>query len=93
MPLVAPGGLGGTDPQETARHICTYAFINFRGYLEDDGSPVPNTIQNRLELYSSLYISESIKTRLIELNFKATRGEVNQAPSGTVGSPSAQGEA
>lgn len=40
-----------TDPG-IIRRICERLFVGFRGYVEADGTPVEDTVDTRVELYS-----------------------------------------
>lgn len=74
MPDLAMARLIGSAPERIARDICTNAFIDFRGYT-DDGNPVENTLENRLEFYSLPPCRDAINTQLELTNIRVLTGE------------------
>jgi hypothetical protein len=59
----------------TDRVACDKVFVNFKNYFEDDGEVVPNTLENRLQLYGVMHIKEAIKAELINTHHKVVTGE------------------
>lgn len=62
MPDLMTAKLLGITNERLERDLCTNAFIGFEGYNDDDGMPVENSLESRLELYS----------------FPAARARINQ---------------
>lgn len=57
--------------------ICQSVFVNFRGYTDDDGKPVENTITARLELIDVSACFYSIQTRVVEVQNELAEGEAD----------------
>ncbi len=74
MPDLTTQKLLGVNSDGIARDICTNAFINFKGW-EEDGEPVPNTLDNRLEMYSFPAIRKAVQNALEVRNFEVVTGE------------------
>jgi hypothetical protein len=67
-------GLGNDSTR--AREICTRAFVNFRGFTEDDGTEVPNTIENRLWLWWNCPLVEAaVIAELLKVDERIREGE------------------
>jgi len=75
MPDLTTAKLLGINNDHIAREICTNAFINFKGYESEDGKPVPNTLDNRLELYGFPVVRKAIQNALEVRNFEVVAGE------------------
>ena len=74
MPDLTTAKLLGVENTVISRDICTNAFLNFRGW-EDDGKPIPNTFDNRLELYSFPIVKRAIQQSLEVRNLEVVAGE------------------
>jgi len=80
MPDLTTAKLLGVNSDHIAREICTNAFINFRGYIDDDGkTPVENTLDNRLELYGFPVVRKAIQNALEVRNYETVVGEGSAA--------------
>jgi len=81
MPDLTTQKLLGVNTENIARDICTNAFIDFRGksWLADDGSKIPNTLENRLEIYSFHTLRRNIQGALELRNMEAVTGESSAA--------------
>lgn len=75
MPDLTTAKLLGVNNSHIAKEICTNAFINFRGYINEDGSEVPNDLDARLELYSFPQVRKELQSLLEVRNFEAVAGE------------------
>ena len=78
MPDLTTQKLLGVNNEVITRDICTNAFLNFRGW-EEDGKPVPNTLDNRLEMYSFPAIRKAIQNALEVRNLEVVMGESSAA--------------
>jgi hypothetical protein len=67
----------GLTPDQHARIVCRDVFIEFRGYVDDDGKAVPNDSDARLELWAMFPISTAIRGEIIQLQTDAFVGEGN----------------
>lgn len=56
------------------RRVCEKFFVNFRGY-EEDGKPVPNTLDARLELFGYNPVRGRIVSKMHEINEAVEKGE------------------
>ena len=63
-PLLSVIWSGADDA--SMRLFCKDAFIAFRGYTEDDGAPIANTIEERISLFRVMPVRRSIITTLQE---------------------------
>ncbi len=81
MPDLTTQKLLGMNSDSMARDICTKAFINFKGWVDEPteehpkGKPVANTLDNRLEMYSFPAIRKAIQNALEVRNFEVVTGE------------------
>ena len=64
----------GAD-EASQRTFCTDAFIGFRGYTEEDGKPVADTVENRMDLFGVMPVRRKIVTSLQELAEIQAEGE------------------
>lgn len=78
MPDMTMARVLGTTPDRLARDLCTNSFINFRGW-EEDGSPIENTLDNRIELYSFPGLRAAINNALEAANADVLEGEGSAA--------------
>jgi len=74
MPDLSTAQLIGTTSKSLTTDLCTNAFVDFRGYVED-GNPVPNTLENRVEFYGFPAARAAINNQLQSLNVKVLEGE------------------
>lgn len=73
------GITGATDPKLKAARICRFAFTDFRGFTEDDGTAIPNTVENRIALYMLPQIAIPIDNEIMRLSGEAIQGEDDAA--------------
>lgn len=59
--------------------ICQKAFTNFEGYTEDDGTPVRNSLQSRLELFDVQIVRNEVASGLRESQESIEQGEDSAA--------------
>ena len=76
-PLLLSGHMELTE--ELKRRVCTRVFTELKGYTEDDGSPVENTIDARIEVYGSMLAFNAINNAVFEVNGEAAEGEADAA--------------
>ena len=56
--------------------ICRHCFVDFRGFDEDDGTPVENTVEARVQLFQEYGpISNALLEAVNEFNEQVTLGE------------------
>ena len=67
------------DPVLEMQRVCRRVFVDFRGYQEDDGKDVRNTLEARTELWRWSPVRDAIKNRLFELSQQALEGEGDAA--------------
>ena len=62
-----------SDPER----FCTNAFVNFRGFTEDDGRPIANTLDERVKLFTQTgnTIRRAIILKLTEAGEIQAEGE------------------
>ena len=72
---VFDGAANAQDPMVKTRRVCQRVFIGFEGYTEDDGKPVENTVEARMELYGVPPIRSFIDNLVLETNLEAVAGE------------------
>ncbi len=60
---------------QVVTRICQRLFVDFRGYLEDDGSPVRNDLDARLELFNVGPVGAAITSKAREMNEAVAKGE------------------
>ncbi len=76
MPDFTTSKLLGVENVVISREICTNAFIDFRGYVDDDGNEIDGkNIDNRLELYSFPIVKRAIQQSLEVRNLEVVAGE------------------
>ena len=64
----------GAD-EASLRTFCTDAFVGFRGFTEDDGKPVADTVDNRMDLMRVMPVRRKIVSSLQELAEIQAEGE------------------
>lgn len=74
------------------REACRSVFVNFRGYTDDDGKPIPNDIEARLELYLVSAVRQAVNRAVQEAQTEIERGESPAAPLRRVGGAAAEVE-
>ena len=79
MPDLTTSKLLGVTSESLDQQVCGQAFVNFRNYTEDDGTPVENTLANRLELYRTPILRRAINNTLENLNAELILGEDDAA--------------
>ncbi len=79
MPDMTSGRLLGVTSVQLDRQVCTDAFTDFKNYTEDDGTPVKNTLEARLELFGTPVVKRAIINALETLNAELIVGEGNGA--------------
>ncbi len=76
MPDLTTSKLLGLNNEAIALDICTSAFINFRGYIDDDGNQIDgDNFDNRMELYSFPVVRKAIQNALEVRNIEVVTGE------------------
>ena len=78
VPMEAPkGGAGflGLAIQQVDDRVVEKAFIDFRGYENGDGTPVPNSTEARAFLYGCPGVHAAINNTLLALNNEIMLGE------------------
>ncbi len=65
--------------KKAIKQICQLAFTDFRGYFNGDGSEIPNSLQARVELFTTMEIGRRIQEELIECNELTAQGEEGAA--------------
>lgn len=58
-----------------AESVCREVFVNFRGYEDDDGSAIENSLAARKELYSLVQVQIAISNKISEQQEEAIQGE------------------
>lgn len=66
---------GSGSAMSRQRDICIHAFVNFRNYVEDDGSEIKNSFKERVNLFSVPAVRFSIRAQLAELCAQEDAGE------------------
>ena len=79
MPDFSTQKLLGAKIEAVSRQVCTDAFINFRGYTDDDGKDLDNTLDARLELYGFPVVGKAINNALEVRNYEVVTGESSAA--------------
>jgi len=74
MPDLSTAQLIGMTSKSLATDLCTNAFVDFKNYV-DNGAPVPNTLENRVEFYGFPAARAAINNQLQTLNVKVLEGE------------------
>lgn len=74
MPDLTGSRLWGITTEILEREMCTRAFVGFRGF-EDDGRPIENSLEARIELYRVPAIRTAINNALQVLNNEILVGE------------------
>ena len=75
MPDLSTSKLLGVGNEHIAREICTNAFVGFRGYVDDDGQEIQNSLETRLELYGFPAVRKAIQNALEVRNYEVVTGE------------------
>ena len=70
------GGFLGISTQQVVDQICERAWIDFRGLENGDGTPVVNTKEARLDLYTTVpNLRDALNNTLQALNNEIMLGE------------------
>lgn len=69
MMYVEPGN------EDAARRACTDFFQDFRGLEDDDGNPVPNSLEERLFLWQIPRVKSDIVAKCSEISEEVFKGE------------------
>jgi len=69
---------GGAD-ESAKREVCTKVFVDFRNYVEDDGTEIKNSIDARLELFATQPVRNAIIEAIGEANEGLAQGEASAA--------------
>ena len=65
----------GTLSEGQKDTICRRVFVDFRGYTEDDGGPIKNTLAARRELIDVSAVLYSVVGTVMDGQLEATQGE------------------
>ena len=81
MPDFATQKLLGRSSEAIDRDVCERSFVNFRGksWANEDGTPVENTLDARLEIYGVYAIRKAIQNALEAANYEIIVGETEGA--------------
>ena len=71
MPGIRQGALD--ERQKLA--ICASVFTNFRNYEDDDGKPIPNSLEARLELLEMSAVFYAVQAHVLEAQGAVIQGE------------------
>jgi hypothetical protein len=75
MPDFTSGKLLGVSSEHLDRQVCSKAFVDFRNYQDDDGTPIDNSMETRLELYQTPILRRGINNALEAMNGEIAMGE------------------
>jgi len=75
MPDLTTQKILGVSSDSVAKDICANAFKNFKGYADDEGNPIPNSFDTRMELYSFPVVRKAIQNSLEVCNLEVVAGE------------------
>ena len=64
----------GSDDR-AMRRLCTHAFVDFKGFVDDEGNPEKNTLEARMLLMRWLPVRRTVVQELARLNEAIIRGE------------------
>ena len=66
-----------TDEQKA--WLCRSVFVDFKGYTEDDGKAIPNTMKARLELIDCAAVFYTVQAEAIKAQAELVQGEADAA--------------
>ena len=55
----------GVFPDVLVKEVCRRGFVDFRQYQEDDGKPIENSLEERIELYSTSHVRDEINATVL----------------------------
>lgn len=64
---------------EEKLHTCRFVFVDFKGYLEDDGKDVTNSLAARLELIDVSYVWTAVLAKVMSVQSEVLLGEADAA--------------
>ncbi len=59
--------------------MCSEVFVDFKGFIEDDGKPVANTLKARKFLYGVTAVQNAIHDEVAKIQQAAATGEADAA--------------
>ena len=65
----------GAFSEDAKREICKRVFVEFRNYTEDDGTPIQNTIEARMELFDWRPARDKVAELINQAHEGAAEGE------------------
>ncbi len=75
MPESAGGRYFVQNTDSSDKQFCEDAFVDFRNWNNDDGTPVPNTLDERLFFFRAPNVRRKITHLLEEMNLEIIKGE------------------
>lgn len=67
--------MGGGTSDAVKEEICTKVFVDYRGYTEDDGTEIPNSLESRMELYEWSLVRQKVNGESVQAQMEIAEGE------------------